>query len=424
MRFLQLLSTPQHLLSGWAAAIIFFIPVNVFYVLNPGGGYNNGLRIDYLLGKVYLTDILIVGFLCTVCWIYRERLFTGLRKRLAKNNLWFFAGAAGSLLAAQILSPVPVATALWIFHLLLAIGWGVSLFYLKVIISKRWIVVGLAGAVGFQLLVGSGQFIVQESVFPSYRWFGEPRLSASAIGLARTQLLGAERILAYGTTPHPNIFAGTIVLFGVLIISLVSGKLKHPAKMAVIAAMILSACIAQSISAALAAGIGIAAFLPGVRKRYMPAGTAALIAATATAGSAVLMAVAARLFPDSLSIVRRNLLNEAALMVFYNRPLTGVGLGALTAVTEPLLRSKEMVRFIQPAHNGLVLLLAEAGILGTAVAGSALSAIRNYRLHLSVLALLPLLALDHYVITLVGGQLAAATFLSLLARHPNATQDQ
>src|SRR5690606_28662361 len=56
------------LLALW----IFTIPTNLFWKMLPNFGFVGGLQIDYLIPKLYLSDLVSIGLICV--WVL-EQLF-------------------------------------------------------------------------------------------------------------------------------------------------------------------------------------------------------------------------------------------------------------------------------------------------------------------------------------------------------------
>jgi len=70
------------------SCLIFSIPLNLFLKLNESSSYVGGLKIDYLISKIYLTDIFIG--LILLSWLL---LIFKKNRRLNSNYLkkdWLF----------------------------------------------------------------------------------------------------------------------------------------------------------------------------------------------------------------------------------------------------------------------------------------------------------------------------------------------
>ena len=114
------------------------------------------------------------------------------------------------------------------------------------------------------------------------------------------------------------------------------------------------------------------------------------------------------------SLTRRVYLTQAALAMSAKHPLLGVGLQGFSTQVERYAPTKEVVRFVQPVHNTILLVLAETGLLGTlAVLTAVALATPNTKKNLLYAAALtsPILFLDHYFYTLQTGQLTLLFFI-------------
>jgi O-antigen ligase len=123
-----------------------------------------------------------------------------------------------------------------------------------------------------------------------------------------------------------------------------------------------------------------------------------------------------RLVADDESVVVRGQLNGAAIQIVRLSPLLGVGLGNFLVKLPGVLPSRT-IYFLQPVHNIYLLLLAETGVIGltfflTAVAYTVCKHMHSI-VTVSLLALLVLGLVDHYLFTLQQGQLLLATLIGL-----------
>ncbi len=186
------------------AIIVFLIPSNLFFKFFVDSAYVHGLLIDYLLPKIYLSDIFL--FALFVVWFYeiwRKKLRIQLPIFLSALILIFFA--------RQFFTDKPLAS-LWFFCKLLEFGaFGIFLASHRELLKSKIILTAWGVMIGFQSFVGLFQFFFQRSVFPSYYFLGEPSFLHRII-LAKGVFHGVIFVLPYGTTAHPNILAGTLVI--------------------------------------------------------------------------------------------------------------------------------------------------------------------------------------------------------------------
>jgi O-antigen ligase len=113
------------------------------------------------------------------------------------------------------------------------------------------------------------------------------------------------------------------------------------------------------------------------------------------------------------SLFRRNFLNSQAFAISQEQPIAGVGLGLFTTTLKtPSAHFGELVRFVQPAHNVPLLLLAETGIVGLLLV---FLTIKKYFWPIDapwLVLLSVLLSLDHYLVTQWAGGVLLALILA------------
>ena len=193
------------------SALIFLIPSNLFYVLSEYGSRIHGLQIDYLLPKLHASDLCIAALVCL--WLFEHR---------KQSIVPFFKDFFTSKKAVVLLVLVVGITArqLSTTHPLQAVfafvSWtklallGYILWQKRAVVHSLATYATLAVTVLFQSLVAVWQFSTQQSI-AGYWFLGETNLSSFA-GLAKTAWGGAEQVLPYGTTAHPNVLAGFLAL--------------------------------------------------------------------------------------------------------------------------------------------------------------------------------------------------------------------
>ncbi len=205
--------------------IVFFLPIQTRYILHKGFILNGPW--EYGSFSIYIVDILtvllffviLISFLSKNFKIFRYKVFDDLKKN-------------------KFLKIILIFLILFIFICFLSIFWAedklVSLFYILRIIQGVFIVVCLffldlnldnilfsfVISIFFQSLLGIKQFWAQYQ--PANKWFGLTELDPANLGISVIEyniwvkkLNGyfVHRWLrAYGGLPHPNIFAGFLVV--------------------------------------------------------------------------------------------------------------------------------------------------------------------------------------------------------------------
>jgi hypothetical protein len=392
---------PQ-LFSWFTAILLFFIPSNLFLVLSESVGFVNGLRIDYLLPKLFFTDFLVlIVIACGVMLAYKKLFYLAYRVILSGPVVVLSL----LLLVAQAFSAIPLIS----FYTVLKIAEFLLLFlvlYLnKKYLDKNVLLVSITAAILIQLVFSYFQHTYGHSLTP-YWLLGESSLNSSMMGLARASFGGAEKLLAYGTTPHPNVLAGISVLLTLLALRL--KKYKRNIFWLLLIPTVIILFFTQSIGAYIALILGSI----GAWNKRLLGKNILIIVIFSVLIIPFFITPLSRTF-ENTSIQRREVLNQAVFSMIEKNPLFGVGLGNFTAVLEKYMTNKEYVRFIQPAHNVAWLLFAETGLLGALICWQVIKRVMTrFYVRPIALALIPLLALDHYIVTTQSGILATVFFMA------------
>lgn len=402
----------NHLL---VSALIFAIPSNLFFILTEKYSYVHGLRIDYLLPKFYLSDIIVLAL---TAWIFLSQQIK-LPKWKYKKNILLIA-TTFVFFAIQLLTKETQIVA-WQIIKILEIIW--LIFILDQIWPKlkpKLILISINLVLFFQSLIGILQFINQKSV-AGYWLFGEPNLSKQ-IGLAKQIIFEQNLILPYGTTAHPNILGGFISIL--LIINMLLLK-KAELKKSELFLLFFSSLF----------GLW-ALFLTSSWSAWLVIGAALLLSKINLSNKQLLgLSITGWLVSlilitqfgsfktnNNQSLVRRQYLNQAAIMMFIDHPITGIGLNNFTTQVEKYSPKREVVRFSQPAHHTPLLILSEVGLLGIFVSIAwliKLSSQWTNALALTCACVLPILVLDHYLVTLQTGNLLFGLLLVSLKNFSN-----
>lgn len=128
------------------------------------------------------------------------------------------------------------------------------------------------------------------------------------------------------------------------------------------------------------------------------------------------------------SFVRRTELNQSAIRLWQQSPFVGIGLGNFI-IRLPEVSVHRQINYLQPAHNIYVLLLVETGLVGLgaviflflAASGAVIRRVLGkgiqpggYSIYaVSLVCILFLGFVDHYMLTLQQGQLLLTLFMSL-----------
>ena len=403
------------------ATIIFLTPTNLFLKFFVETGYSRGLFIDYLLPKLYLSDIFIATFILVgLCLVPKKKIRSFLVSPLFLLVI--------IISAYQFFTPYAIAGSWFAIHLIKIVLLFFVLTQQSFLLKNASTKIAFVITVLFQSLVGLYQFLFQKSV-AGYWFLGEQNLSQT-LGIVRQQLGEREVILPYGTTAHPNLLGGTLVLFLLICWRYWRSEENKKSLFSILLYITtpLAACTVfatQSMTAWAAAGIGFfVLWSPLVLKQLKIKQFFGLVL-----GTIILVPFALSLltthYPDSLSITRRNMLNTAATEMIFENAFFGVGLNQFTTQLENYTEPTEIIRFVQPVHHVGLLWIAETGLLGVLlIAGAVYKLWRGTRkLPVLLLVLLPITALDHYFLTLQSGALLVVLSIFVFTRYGFAVGD-
>ncbi len=260
----------------------------------------------------------------------------------------------------------------------------------------------IALTVAFQSTVGIAQFQLQHELV-GYSLLGEPELS-NYIGLARVTISGADRVLPYGTTAHPNVLAGFLAVYCLLLLTRWKSFFRMKRVLFGLALVLGAATLVLTTSvsgmATFVLGLLVQKVLPrfsSLRPWYISLGVCLTVILIPLG-----MQFMAQKYPNAPSLTRRTYLQIAGMRMFAHQPLWGTGLQTTTRFIEWYSPAREVVRFSQPPHHVGIAVLAETGVLGLVLL---VLLITKKQLQPGLLMLIPVLSLDHYALTLVPGML-------------------
>lgn len=413
----------QHLwLSSHLVIVIFLLPTNLFAHFFHNSAFVTGIFSDYLLVKIYASEIAV--------WIYTSSVLAISRKlwsKRARELQKILKGKAGIVLAIsislligrQLFSAHP-AVGLWnlfewleipLLFIALHDHWRahqqrfVSVFRLAITLT-----------VLFQSVVGLGQFFRQTTWF-GFRFFGEPSFG-TALNLAKiTTKSGAELILPYGTTAHPNVLGGYIAVLCSILIwihSQAAGRSRSAFHFIALILGGITVFFTHSLTAVATVIIGV--FVKKLQPIEEKISIKPLLFCSFLAAPLLLVPIVV-VFPEYISASRRLWLQLDALSMVQHHLIWGVGLGQFTAQVTNFTANPDVWRFLQPAHSAFWLLASETGLLGLALGFSIWKLLRSSQKKIIVTTALVLfvpLIFDHYLVTLQPGRwLLALTIFGL-----------
>lgn len=389
--------------------LIFTIPTNLFFVFGEQLGYASGLRVDYLIPKLYASNLVAIAFLA-VFFLSKKRQIISSRSAIFLSLIWLM------LLIRQCLAATP-ASSLWFFaELSLAGAVALALSKLpKKVLESPQVYWSLAGTLILQSLLALSQFALQKSLF-GYWFLGESDLLHFA-GIATQNFAGREFILPSGTTAHPNVLAGFLTIGIVLLWQKKSLIPRWPLLLATVLCVV-SIFLTFSLSSWLALMLVLCVVL--VRKKLGSIDKKLLLLGLWCLTFFIPFALSqASVLSKNTSLTRRVALNSVAIHQLFEEPIWGGGVNTFARNLAHDNTNRILERFIQPAHNVPLLLLAETGFFGVLLIFGMLLFLRQKNFDLDKLLLvsclvIPLLSLDHYLYTLETGRMLLAVLILIV----------
>lgn len=411
--------------------LLVFLPSQLGLHFWPEWSMVLGRRVDYLSPTLYLTDIII--FLILFFWFFDylkkiSSLKSSIKKIINQNRVFIL-----------ILFLVYVFLNIFFSRNSLVAGYKwlkilefvlLGFYIVKSKPEILFVTMGLAIGIFYSSLIAIFQFILQGSVGGPLWWLGERTFNASTPGIARITLCNplsescSLRLRPYAAFPHPNVLAGFLVAtIPVLIVQFSkSSILKLSKKIFFLSSIFL----------------GIAALILTFSRSGLIAGSLTIIIASYKTVKSkifrkILFTIGTILIIFSFFLLRtisfldesvavREQLNVVAMKFWQEFPLFGTGMGNFL-VKLPESLPLHTVYFLQPVHNILLLILAEAGIVGLLFfLYIVLKALKNFSFStktafpifkLSLVTLILLGLVDHYLLTLQQGELLLTLIFSL-----------
>lgn len=298
----------------------------------PAWSLVNGVRVDYLSPTLYVTDILLILLLIVTF----KNQKTKNKKQTLKIPRFFLLLFTVYCFLLTFFSLRP----------LLALYWTARYFeiplvaYLIFVLGKNVraiIPTALSLGVLFSVTLGLTQMIIGKTT--GLFWIiGERSFTISSPGISTISLLGQTVLRPYATFPHPNALAGWLAVSFFLIPLLGNRQTLGQvfSRIVALVGVIVSASRAALFFLLVALSAGV----------WIPKISNALFIA----------------FPRD-SLEERVVLNGAALRIFLQHPLFGVGPGHFIVELPKYLPPDRWI--LQPVHNVFLLLLSEFGVIGT-----------------------------------------------------------
>ncbi len=444
--------------------IIFTLPFNWFLKWDTDSAFLRGIKIDYLLPKIYLQDILLFCLAIYLLYSYKHRLAFHLKQKISRLKIARIRHSKARTFSARLtnlthclannLTPILFMSLVLIVGLrtiatqqassyagfLQLVSATAFAYYLyKRFSFERLLKLArppLVAAGIMQSTIGIYQYIFHKSLV-GYILFGEIDLSLPG-AIARESFFGALRTLPYGTLPHPNILAGFLgvtCIVAWLEIQLVRQRNKYLIlKYLLLGLFLITALLTRSWVAV--SGILLLFSSAYLTSRYRMSLLFCLYS---------IITITYHLLPKwsdyqsmietgNQSIIRRVKLNQAGFSVLHDHFWLGTGLNQSLKPMHTTYSMLTPADFIQPIHSIYLLWLVETGVIGGTLTGLVVLSLskRTLNRHLIVdstrstssamngsLWLIPLLftawlgIFDHYILTIRQGQLLTALAIAL-----------
>ncbi|MGD9129895.1 MAG: O-antigen ligase family protein [Candidatus Woesebacteria bacterium] len=406
--------------------IIFSAPLNLFFKLNETAAYVHGLLIDYLIPKIYLVDIFIICFLIVYLiklLINKTNLISFSKKTFTPNKYYLlFFSILTIFIIRQAFTKNIIASTYFLLRLIEIVSFSCILIKEKKELNKNLIFFAVIITLLFQSSLAIYQFHQQRSLF-RYQILGETKLS-NYYGISKGSFNGEEKILPYATTAHPNVLGGFLLIYIMIAFSCLKNNQDRRAilwTMTLIPSLYIL-YLSQSISATLTFILFLISIVTTtlIRKFKLQKLKKTILKYLLNPATFVLILSImpflvyqlAKKNTDNLSFTRRDYLNQAAWQIFLDKAWWGTGLNNFTLHLENYL-PRQAKNFIQPVHHLGLLILSETGLLGIILIFSSIQLIKikNKNKYLNkLLILLPIIGLDHYLITQTVGLISLSLF--------------
>lgn len=371
--------------------IIFFSATQLGYHFWPASALVYGIRVDYLAPTLYFLDLLLI--------------LSIIGKKITLTR--WFVGLLPVLVVNLLFSHNPVSTLSWSLHLILYLSFILSLPKIYLLKSISFI---LSLALLFQVVLATAQVALGHSLQGPLYYLGERMVAVGAPSVATASFMGSTVLRAYGTFSHPNILAGWAVISLLILFRLKSNTYLLTSATALTTILVV---LTQSRSAALALfGLVIPLYLLRSWRRRL------FYFAILLTTSYNLLATGALSRAFDLSFSQRLNLQAISLQIIPHFPFFGTGANASIS-TYPTLAPN--FRLLQPDHNSFTLLLSWFGLFGIFTilqvlpcTSSAQAREKCLQTLSSLGGLLPLLLLDHYLLTSPQGLFIFTLYLKVV----------
>lgn len=402
-------------------ATLLTLPAHWFWSWQPVWAYWHGGLVDYWVPKVAVSMVAL-----TALWIFsvpaawkRPRVMPHFRSFFLPSRYWIAILLILFLTLNAVGAARPYVSLVFWGQLLagpVSLWWWLRLHPA----SRRWLATGVIAAVFLQALIGLFQMLAQRPLIGEYWFWGE--VSARVFPhLTTSTILPWHWVLPRGTTAHPNVLAGWLVL-GLLLLWRQRRRLTR--SQLVILGTIFAVVLlgTESVSAWITLGIVL---LYQASKHHTWLRHGILVATMVMALTLTLVLAAYGSHSPHLSLSRRGTLLSTALAA----GVSWQGMGPLhhISTTADALLPGTGIFYAQPVHSVPVALLLDFGLCILFLLS--LFIILEYKMytyiHWLFLLSLPIFSLDHFGLTILSGQFLLFLFFVFFSQnnHPEVLED-
>ncbi|MBI2011457.1 O-antigen ligase family protein [Candidatus Daviesbacteria bacterium] len=328
--------------------IIFFLPTQLGRHFWFDFSYIYSLKIDYLSPTIFFWDLLILSLLfCFLLNIVSSRNKSKINSKALLLTLFFLLTQVLSLFNTSNLG----ASLFRLEQLFLASFLGIYIASKNLSDIKKNLFLGLSSSILLECFLGLGQFFLSHSL--GFWILGEREFNLSTPSIAKFNYFDQIFLRPYGTFPHPNVFAGFLVITLPIINLLVKSKINFSIQ--VLGALLIILTFSR---------IALAIFFLQIILFFRKKRLLLILILLALASPFLFTRFFSTFSFDYISLIRREQLAEVSLIHFFNSPIFGIGLNNFINATSASSVIAGQTRFLQPVHNIFLLSLAETGIVG------------------------------------------------------------
>ncbi len=347
--------------------LILLLPTQLSKHLFTDNSIIYGIRVDYLLPQIYITDIIIFTlFICSVISNKKDKL----RNYIPKKYLISFILIGLFLIFNFVFSIDKIS---WLLKFLKLVE---AMFIISYIMFENISYKQSFRVLAFCILYSSGlaiwQFINQASIGGLFWLLGERIISIYTPGAAKAEIFGKLYLRTYSTFSHPNSFAGFLTILSPIFLSmsLISKKNIDKIFYFVVSIILLLALILTFSRLSIVLSLGGLViilywfFKKNIIKKNIFIVWSFTFIVFLLGFNKMIFARFSSLFIDNLTLIQRMELNNATIKIIKDNYIFGVGLNNFLKYLPVYSEYAKTHAFYQPVHNTFLLIVAETGLLG------------------------------------------------------------